>query len=187
MPLKVSGVKYVLAELSKISPAARLDVNKNVRAAAKPLVKNARGFVPARSPLTNWNNPNGEWGARRFNSSLIKRGIGFTAASTRPNRKGFSYVSYFYNKSAAGAIYETAGRKNPMGQPWAPHSGSHKASHSANPKAGQQFITALGSVGQGKMEGRAMFRAWNDDHGKVFDAIVKTYTNIVDKFNKGAL
>jgi hypothetical protein len=173
---KLSGVKYVLSQLNKVTPEARKNITKEVRAAAKPVVTKARGFVPSQSPLSGWESKSGQWGNRSFDSALIKRGIGFSAGSTKPNRKGFSYLAYFYNKTAAGAIYETAGRKT-----------GGQQGKSANPKAGQQFIAALGAVGHGQMAGRAMFRAYNEDNGKVRDAIIKTYTDVIAKFNRGAL
>jgi hypothetical protein len=113
--------------------------------------------------------------------------LGFSTGATKPNRNGFSYLAYFYNRSAAGAIYETAGRKNPGGQPWDPSSGSNKYSRSRNPNAGKQFIDSLGAVGQGQLQGRLMRRAWNQDNGQVKDAIVKSYAAVVSKFNRGAL
>lgn len=185
--VKLEGVKYVLSQLNKVTPESRKEVMANVRVAAKPLVRDARGYVPSKSPLSGWLNKSGDWGNRAFDSSAMKRGIGFSTASTRPNRRGFSYVAYFYNKTAAGAIYETAGRKHPNGQPWDPRTTRKRYSHSANPKAGQQFIQALGSVGQGQMAGRAMFRAWNNDNGKIKDAIIRSYTQVIAKFNRGIL
>jgi hypothetical protein len=185
--VKLSGVKYVLSQLNKVSPEARKNINKEVKKAAKPVVSKARGFIPSSSPLSGWESTSGEWGDRGFNSAKVKSGIGFSTGATKPNRNGYSYLAYFYNKTAAGAIYETAGRKNPSGQPWNPRSKSKQTSHSANPNAGRQFINALGSVGTGKDAGRAIFKAYSQDNGKVRDAIVKTYADVVAKFNKGAL
>lgn len=185
--VKLSGVKYVLSQLNKVSPEARKNITKEVNKAAKPIVSKARGFVPSSAPVSGWESTSGEWGNRAWNTSTIKRGIGFSTGATKPNRSGYSYLAYFYNKTAAGAIYETAGRKNPNGQPWDPRSKSKQYSHSANPKAGQQFIKSMGNVGSGKNSGRAMFKAVNQDNGKVRDAIVKTYADVVAKFNRGAL
>lgn len=184
---KLSGVKYVLSQLSKVNPEARKGVNKEVRAAAKPIVRNARGFIPTESPLSGWKSTTGKWGSRHFDAPAMKKGIGFSTKSSRPNRSGFSYVAYFYNRSAAGAIYETAGRKNPNGQPWDPSSSRKRYSHSPNKNAGRQFIQALGAVGKGQMAGRAMYRAWNEDNGKVRDAIIHAYTHVISRFNRGAL
>jgi hypothetical protein len=174
MPVKLSGVRYVLSQLNKVEPESKKALNKEVRDAAKPIVTKARGYVPTSSPLSGWESKSGIWGTKSFESPIVKRGIGFTTGSTKPNMSGFSYLAYFYNKSAAGAIYETAGRKT---------SGSQ--GKSANPNAGQQFIQALGAVGKGQMAGRAMFRAVNEDEGKVTASIVKSYTEVIGKFNRG--
>lgn len=176
MPVKLSGVKYVLSQLSKVEPESRKALNAEVRAAAKPIVKKAQGFIPASSPLSGWTNTGGRWGSRHFDAPVMRRGIGFSTGSTKPTWKGFSYLAYFYNKSAAGAIYETAGRKT---------SGGQGKSH--NPRAGQQFIMALGAVGKGSLAGRAMYRAVNEDQGKVRDSIVRAYTNVIARFNRGEL
>jgi hypothetical protein len=185
--VKLSGVKYVLSQLNKVSPEARKNISKEVKKAAKPIVSKARGFVPSSSPLSGWESTSGEWGDKGFNSSKIKSGLGFSTAATKPNRNGYSYLAYFYNKTPAGAIYELAGTKNPTGRPWQKGSTSKKYSHSANPKAGQQFINALGAVGTGKGAGRLMAKAISQDQGRIRDAIVKTYADVVSKFNKGAL
>lgn len=177
MPVKLSGVKYVLSQLNKVNPESRKELNKEVKAAAKPIVVKARGFVPATSPLSGWERTSETgWGKRAFDSNIMKRGIGFSTGSTKPNYRGFSYLAYFYNKSAAGAIYETAGRKT-----------AGQKGKSPNPHAGEQFIQALGAVGKGRMEGRAMFRAVNEDQGKVTAAVIKAYTNVIGKFNRGEL
>jgi len=174
--VKLSGVKYVLSQLNKVNPESRKELTKEVRSAAKPIVTKARGFVPATSPLSGWTRDSGAWGSRHYDPIVAKRGIGFTTGSTKPNRSGFSYLAYFYNKSAAGAIYETAGRKT-----------SGQQGKSANPKAGEQFIQALGAVGKGRMAGRSMFRAVNEDEGKVRGSIVKAYTSVIERFNRGEL
>lgn len=178
MPVKLSGVKYVLSQLSKVEPESRKALTKEVRATAKPITTKARGFVPATSPLSGWaKESKGEWGTRlRFDSSVMKKGIGFSTGSTKPNRQGFSYLAYFYNKSAAGAIYETAGRKT-----------SGQQGGSPNPRAGQQFIQALGAVGKGQLAGRAMYRAVEEDQGRIRDAIIRSYTNVITRFNRGEI
>jgi hypothetical protein len=45
----------------------------------------------------------------------------------------------------------------------------------------------MGGVGTGKNSGRAMFKAVEQDQGKVRDAIVKTYADVIEKFNRGEL
>lgn len=185
--VKLSGVKYVLSQLNKVNPEARKNITKEVKAAARPIVNKAKGFVPSAAPLSGWQSNSGEWSDKAWNGGSVKRGLGFSTGATKPNRSGYSYLAYFYNKSAAGAIYELAGTVNPNGRPWDPKSKDKKYSHSANPNAGKQFIDAMPKTGMGMKSGRLMAKAIQQDQGKVRDAIIKTYADVVSKFNKGAL
>ena len=208
MPVEVSGVKEKLKELRKMQPEAAKTLTKNVRAAAKPVVAKAKGYAPAEAPLSGWGVSRGLWENRTYVASEVRAGIGFSTKPTKPNRRGFSYTAYIYNKTAAGAIYETAGRKNPNGQPTQASTRgkyssyidtSNKVSKSANPNAGQQFIDSMGEMykaqrteGQSgrlsrKFNGRLIFRAWGEDQGKVLGKIAKTYDDLVNKINEGGL
>jgi hypothetical protein len=111
------------------------------------------------------------------------------------------------NSSAGGAIYETAGRLNPSGQPsQASTRGtfsdyidtSNKVNKSLNPNAGKQFINRANSLGalvnarprqQGqagrstrKMTGRVIFKAFAEDQGKVTAAVIKAIENSANNF-----
>jgi hypothetical protein len=98
------------------------------------------------------------------------------------------------NKSALGAIIETAGRKNPGGQPWVGPGKSvaqKRYSHSVNPGAGAQFNKNLGPIygkkktsGIGDKRGRLIYRAWDETNGKVLAAYFKAVQNTTAKFNK---
>jgi len=83
------------------------------------------------------------------------------------------------NMSAAGAIYETAGRKNPAGDP---------KSKSNNPNAGARFVQQGALYGRKRdgqdMRGRLIFRAWDQDEGKQTTAIFKAIDVVNAKFNK---
>jgi hypothetical protein len=118
------------------------------------------------------------------------------------------------NASAAGAIYETAGRLNPNGREQAKRrdvnipgmnsvystSTGKKFGKSNNPEAGSLFVQALNAEGEiknaysrttgqsgrasRKMKGRAIYRAWAEDQGKTNAAIIKAIETSRDKFNK---
>jgi len=140
------------------------------------------------------------WENRVFNSSDIKRGIGYSTAASKPNKRGFRSIATIYNKSAAGAIYETAGRKNPQGQPTQASTRgvyssyvdtSGKVNKSANPYAGKQFIDALpplvdsqqsSAAGRRtrKTKGRLLFRAWAEDQGKTNAAVLRAIKKSMD-------
>jgi hypothetical protein len=127
----------------------------------------------------------------------VVKGIKYSSTPRRTNKKGFKAVYYIINKSAEGAIYETAGRKNSNGQPWVGRKGDpndHSVSHSNNPQAGSDFIQAMGELKQGNIEsstkrgrymkGRLIFRAWAEDYGKANAAALTAIFNVNEQFKK---
>lgn len=213
MPAEVTGALELRRALKKLAPDLAKESQKEISGLLRSITNKARGYVPSEAPLSGWGKAVGVWGTstRRYDSAEIKRGITFSAAPSKPNNRGFRSLAAIYNKSAAGAIYETAGRKNPMGQPsQASTRGkyssyidtSNRVSKSANPNAGKQFINAMGEMykaerqqGQGgrvsrKMNGRLIFRAWGEDQGrvnaKVLKAIEKSVDNVVVAANRAA-
>jgi hypothetical protein len=108
----------------------------------------------------------------KFNSMQAKAGITYSTSPSKPNKNGFVALARIINKSAGGAIYETAGRKNAQGQPnYKPASVVYRTgdgpgdftiryyqekdnserkgyNNSLNPNAGKQFIDNLNSTGQ---------------------------------------
>jgi hypothetical protein len=134
----------------------------------------------------------------KYDQAEAKRGVKYSTSPSRPNKRGFVSLARIINASAGGAIYETAGRKNPGGQPTFQRTKFTPASYredgrgynkSLNPNAGKQFLDRANSTGelvnarprqQGqagrstrKMTGRVIFRAFAEDQGKVTAAIVK--------------
>ena len=92
------------------------------------------------------------------------------------------------NSTAVGAIYETAGRKNPEGQIWVGfrNGDSKRVSRSANPTAGATFISKLPPlVSSLQGQGRLIYRAWNEDKGRSYGiamrAIDKTKTEFYSR------
>ena len=176
MPTEVSGALKLRKALKKVEPALAKETEKEIRNLLKVVAVKARGFVPSDAPLSGWGNAVGLWENRVFNSSDIKRGIGYSTAPSKPNKRGFRSIATIFNKSAAGSIYETAGRKSgPDGRPWAPlvnvyeNAGTRNASkspyqvrssdktksQSANPKAGRQFYDALPELVDSQQSGVA--------------------------------
>jgi hypothetical protein len=62
---------------------------------------------------------------------------------------------------------------------------------SLNPNAGIQFNQAAENLssmkGVGPQRGRAIFRAWYEDEGKVYAAVVKAIDTVATKFNNSQL
>lgn len=202
MPASLEGAVALRKGLKKLSPTLAKESQKEISGLLRSVTNKARGFVPSEAPLSGWANHVGIWEKRAFDTATIKRGIGYSTTPSKPNKRGFRSMAQVFNKSAAGAIYETAGRKNPLGQP---SQGSTKGKYSsyidtssqvnksANPNAGKQFIDAMppiykqqrvagqsGRLGR-KMNGRLIFRAWGEDGGKTNAAVIKAIEKSMDK------
>jgi hypothetical protein len=146
-----------------------------------------------------------------FNSNTVKAGIGYNPGENKTTRNGFKVSNYVYNVSPAGSIYEIAGRLNPQGRApfefrtsmgdggtYSKKSARSKALtayNSNNPFASQQFIAALEPVtsqpkikdvkgGGRKTKGRLIYKAWAQDSGKVFQAIVDSVNASATDFNR---
>ena len=202
MPAEVTGALELRKALKQLSPEIAKESQKEISGLLRSITNKAKGFVPSEAPLSGWGNAVGVWENRVYDASTIKRGITYSAAPSKRNKRGFRSLATIYNKSAAGAIYETAGRKNPNGQPsQASTRGkysnyvdtSSQVNKSANPNAGKQFIDAMpplykvqrkqgqsGRVSR-KMNGRLIFRAWGEDNGKVNAKVLKAIESSVDK------
>lgn len=169
MPTEVKGAVELRKALRKFTPDLAKETQKELGAVLRPLTNKARGFIPSSTPLSGWARSSGtKWGTDRiWSSGTAKRGIGFKATPSKPNRSGFRALASIVNASAAGSIYETAGRLNPQGRPQAklrevvipssnPAIGEHryttstndKYGKSNNPNAGKQFIDALNGTGR---------------------------------------
>jgi len=201
MPVELDNAVALSKALKNYAPDLAKETQKEIAGHLRKVVNQARGFVPAQSPLSGWGNQTGIWEYRAFNAGIMKRGIGYSTTPTKPNKRGFRSLATIFNKSAAGAIYETAGRKNPQGMPPAQRVKKYRngqfiqewqldktVNKSANPNAGRQFINALpplvdsqqsNSAGRRtrKTKGRLMFRAWAQDQGRTTAAVVKAIQN----------
>lgn len=202
MPAEVKGVIELRKALNKFAPDLAAELTKEITGSLKVIQASARGFVPNAAPggLYNWNENssgrkitaktsmfrtfNTEGRLRLFplyDATTIKRGIVYRTGYGKPNSKGFRSLFRVRNKSAAGAIYETAGRKNPGGDP---------ASKSNNPNAGARFVQQGPIYGRKRngqdMRGRLIFRAWEKDEGKQTAAIFKAIETAQNKLNKRA-
>ena len=165
MATELKGAIELRKALRAFAPDLAKETQKEIAGLLKPITAKARGFIPSNSPLSGWSMPTkGSWERLQWSTSEAKRGIGYKTTPSKPNRSGFRSLARIVNASAAGALYETAGRKNPQGRPQAPayevrlrghsnfgktiRSGNKDQSNSNNPNAGQQFIDALNNTGR---------------------------------------
>jgi hypothetical protein len=200
MPIKVEGVKGTLKAIRKVDPELLKEMNKQIRAVMIPIRDKARGYAPSPQPdnLYGWNeNTVGQKitarnsAFRTFNTEgrlrlfplydyeTVKKGIYYKAGGSDRNRNGWRALYFVANASAAGAIYETAGRAGTT---------SRDGYRSNNPGAGAHFVSRMGPLyGQSREErGRMIFRAWAEDQGKAQAAVVKAIENTVNAFNQGS-
>jgi hypothetical protein len=214
MPTEIKGGVELRKALKKFTPDLAKETQKEIGALLKPITAKARGFIPSTAPLSGWGTPAVTGKFPRYNAGLAKRGIGYKTTPSKPNKKGFSSLARIVNASAAGAIYETAGRVNPNGREQAKRrtvsipgmnsvyttSTGKNYGKSNNPEAGSLFVQAMDQEGQivnaytrtpgasgrssRKMKGRVIFRAWAEDGGKTNAAVIKAIENSAVKFNK---
>lgn len=188
MPVEFQGVDNLRKALKSYAPDLDKALKKELTALATPVVNKARGYAPAVAPLSNWGREGGKFPS--YNGALVKRGIRFSTARSKKNTRGFSSSVRIVNSTAVGAIYETAGRKNPFGQPWVGNAkgvpAGKKYSHSPNKYAGRDFINAMGGQmkGKGADKGRLIYRAWEEDQGKTQDAMIKAVLRADAEFQK---
>jgi len=168
MPTSVQGASNLRKALKQFTPDLAKETQKELANFLKPVVKSARGFIPSNDQVpSGWlvGNQKGKWERVAFDSAIAKRGIGYKTTPSKVNRSGFKSLVSILNKSAAGAIYETAGRKSGIAGRF-------------TPRLDGQL------VGQGqKMTGRAMFRAYAQDQGKAKGAVLQAIFKSANKFN----
>ena len=165
MPVELDNAVALSKALKNYAPDLAKETQKEIAGHLRKVVNQARGFVPAQSPLSGWGNQTGIWEYRAFNAGIMKRGIGYSTTPSKPNKRGFRSLATIFNKSAAGAIYETAGRKSGITGNFTPKLGGRLAGDKQ------------------KMTGRAIFRAFEEDQGKATAGVIKAIETSAAKFN----
>jgi hypothetical protein len=214
MPVEVKGAKNLRKALRKFEPDLAKMTTKEMGAALKPITSKARGYLPSNSAmLSGWTSATSSENTvkyrvfPKYDQAEAKKGVKYSTTPSKPNRRGFISLARIMNTSAGGAIYDTAGRKNPSGQPTFTPTRFTPASYredgrgynkSLNPNAGKQFLDRANATGQlvnarprqqgqvgrlsRKMTGRVIFRAFAEDQGKVTAAVVKAIGNSAIEF-----
>lgn len=192
MPVVVEGIVGLRKALKNYAPDLQKEFDKEVREAMKEVITVARAKVPPSTRLYNWNitterkSRTGRATAfPSYNQSLIRKGMTYSLGSQRRNKTGFVSMFTLFNKSAIGAIVETAGRANP---------GGSNRSQSNNPDAGRMFNTTLSNqvgalrsyagTGNTKTMGRLLFAAYAENQGKALDRIMKAIATAESEFNR---
>ena len=178
MPVEVRGAVEFRKALRKFDPDLYKSMNDEVKVVLKDVVGEAKTKVPQN--FLSGAMDTGQVRVSRtsrdrafpvYNSTIIRKGLTYSLGKQKRNKSGWASLYTILNKSAIGAIVETAGRKHSAGDP---------ASKSNNPNAGNQFIQELNQeygtlkqVGKGaKQRGRLIFAAVEKNQGKAVDAIM---------------
>jgi len=194
--IEIRGNADLRKALRRFTPDLEKQLKKELGDALRPVVRQAKGFVPQDAPMSGW-------AARSFSegkfppyvSSTIIKGITYKTTPSAINENGFSSMASIQNKSGVGAIYESAGRNGAQGQPWVgakTGSKSNKVSKSTNRGAGAQFIKNLPPLTSSlKGRGRLIYKAWANNQGKAEGAAMKAIDKALMNFEaqqaKGAL
>jgi hypothetical protein len=169
MPTEVKGALALRKALKQFEPDLAKETTKEIAKFLKPLVRDARGFLPSNSDVpSGWlkrDNAKGKWAQRYYDQAEARRGIGYKTSPSKRNRNGFVSLASVFNKGAAGAIYETAGRKSGI-------------TGNFTPKLGGE----LKGRGQ-KMTGRALFKAYAEDEGKARAGVIRAIEASANKLN----
>jgi len=187
--IEIRGNADLRKAMRRFTPDLEKSLKKEIGAALRPVVNQAKGFVPATSPMSGWAGRSFSEGKfPTYNAGTIIKGITYKTTPSAINENGFSSMASIQNNSRVGAIFESAGRIGP--QPWVgPKAGSssNKVSKSNNPNAGQQFIDNLPPlVSSLKGRGRLIYRAWANSQGKAEGATMKAIDTALTQFRKNA-
>jgi hypothetical protein len=164
MPTELKGANELRKALKKFSPDLDKATRDEMVGFLKPVVQKAKGFLPSNNQM-----PSGfvkhEVKTATFpmyDASEARRGVGYKLTPTKPNAQGWSSTVSIHSKRAAAVIYDWAGRKSKG-----------------------KFVSVLpGSMtGSGKMSGRALFKAYDQDQGKAKAGVIKALEKAAAKFN----
>jgi hypothetical protein len=165
MPTELKGASELRKAMKKFSPDLDKETRDEMVGFLKPLVKKARGFMPSNGDMPSGFVGNSAGGGfPKYDAGTARRGVGYKLTPTKPNRQGWVQTVSIHNKTAGGAIYETAGRKSGMGGRFSPRLPGQLA-------------------GFGKMAGRAMFKAYKEDEGRAKVGVIKALEKAAAKFN----
>ena len=169
MPAKVVGAIALRKALRQFEPDLAKQTSKEIASFVKPIASKARGFLPSNEQApSGWlkkDNAQGKWATRYYDKGEASKGISYKTSPSKKNSRGFVALASVLNKSAAGTIYETAGRKAGIIGNFTPRLGGEIKGRSQ------------------KSSGRAIFRAFEEDGGKATAGVLRAIEKAGAKFN----
>lgn len=191
MPATINGLDEALKALRKIDPELSKQLKKGMRPTLRLMQDEARAYVQYEivGLRSGWMNANPDAKSRTsrkrafpiYDPAAARKGIVYSLGAKKPNRNGWVALFSLINKTASGAIIETAGRKNPNGAP---------NSQSNNPNAGKHFIESINAATGAiyrtgtspKSQGRLIFRSVANNRAQfqatVIEAVNETFRKV---------
>lgn len=172
MPATVKGGIELRKALRKFSPDLAKATQKEIKTALVPIVKSAKGYVPDRSQILSGWLPRqmSEATFPTFNPATVKSKIGYKTSPSKANNRGFKSLARVFNMSRAGAIYERMGKLSPN----SPFVVNQNNKFRADMK------------GKRSMQGRLLYRAYDENNGKARAAVLKAIEVSAAELNKQA-
>ena len=149
--------------MKQADPDMRKRMDREIRSFITPVAKRAKEIVPVVA-ARNWKSGGkGTWNGRLWwDQSTVKKGISVRQGGRRKRGSAMSAAWKIQNKSAPGAVYELAGRKN-----------------SGSSLSGRAFINAL-TAAESRRPSRLIWSAWDEMGGK--EKITKDVIKVVDQY-----
>jgi hypothetical protein len=172
MPASVKGAVELRKALRKFTPDLAKETQKEIKTAITPISKAAKGYVPDRAEvLSGWlPRQMSEGRFPTFNPSEVRSRIGFKTSPSKPNSRGFRSLAQVFNKSRAGSIYERMGKLSPDSQFVRNQDGKFRAP----------------LKGKDRMQGRLLYRAYDENNGKARNGVLKAISSAANKLNQRA-
>lgn len=177
MPVAIKGANETRRALRKFDPDLYKSLNAEIRPELSGMVKQAKNLVPQyflSGAMDSGKERQSRTSRTRafptFDQTQVRKGLTYSMGRQKRQRNGWQSLYSLLNRSAMGAIIETAGRLNPNGS---------STSQSNNPHAGEQFIakanqiSTLKQFGKGrKAQGRLAFAAASHNQGRAVASIM---------------
>jgi hypothetical protein len=172
MPATVKGAVELRKALRKFTPDLAKETQKEIKTAIRPISQSAKGYVPDRgSVLSGWlPRQMSEGRFPTFNPSEVRSRIGFKTSPSKANSRGFRAIAQVFNKSRAGSIYERMGKVTPNSTFVLNQDGKYRAP----------------LKGKDRMQGRLLYRAYDENNGKARNGVLKAISSSAAKLNQRA-
>lgn len=121
MPYAIEGLEDTLKALRKFAPDLYKQMNEEIKPELRNIVNAAQSKLPYKiDGLSKFKYYQTKTPSKRqfpiYNVSDARRGITFSIGRQKANRSGWVNRYVIWNQTRAGAIIETAGRRNPLGR-----------------------------------------------------------------------